>query len=233
MRAVSARLALLAVVVCGVMVAGCSHADYSPLTVPAASASSSPSAAGSASPTASPVSSAPAVPAACGTPFPNSVYLAIGSYIEPQTPANATYGTIYGYALTDSSGDYPLQSAPIDLRPGDTIQFVNVDPAAASGANGTSHSAAGFGSASFPATYTFPSQADLPIGATLSNTALWSTGEIPAEANVLCYSQTFTIPASGTYYFGDVDFYDSTSMRDVIIVSANAAQRRRTNNSFH
>jgi plastocyanin len=214
-----ARFVAFAALAFGAAITGCSHADYSSV-LPGATAT--PSSSASASPTAT----ATAIPATCGTAVPGSVYIAIGSYIEPETPIDPAYGTLYGYALTDSVGDYPLNSGPIDLKPGDTIQFVNVDPAAASGTDGTSHSAAGFQSASFPSDYTFPAAASDPVGSTLSTTALWSTGEIPAQADTLCYSQTLTVPASGTYYFGDVDFYDSTSMRDVIVVSSSAAQRR-------
>jgi hypothetical protein len=234
------RFVFLALVAGGIAIAGCSHANYAPLTLPSGTAtatasaspgsSASPSASASASAAASttPSASATVVPATCGTPVANSVYIAVGSYIEDESPVDATYGTLYGYAIVDSAGDYPLQSAPISLRPADTIQFVNVDPAAASGTDGTSHSAAGLESTSFPATYTFPSAAFSPVGSMLSDTADWSTGEIPAVATVLCYSQPITVPASGTYYFGDLDFYNLNSMRGVIVVSTNAPQFRKS-----
>ena len=128
--------------------------------------------------------------------------------------------------MVDSAGDYPLQSGTIELKPADTVQFVNVDPAAASGTAGTSHSAASFETAGFPANYTFPAAAFSPTGAALSDTALWSTGEIPAIADVLCYSQPLSVPGSGTYYFGDLDFYNLNSMRGVIVVSSSATQIR-------
>ena len=36
---------------------------------------------------------------------------------------------------------------------------------------------------------------------------------------MLCYSQAFTTPATGTFSFGDVDFYATANMRDVIVIS--------------
>jgi hypothetical protein len=234
-RQVLSRLALFAILACGLAIAGCSHADYSSLYAspsPSASASgsasptSSASASASASPTATPSSSASLAPAACGTPAPNSVFIAVGSYIEDESPTDPTYGTIYGYAIVDSAGDYPQTSSPIVLRPGDVVQFVNVDFPANGSSQGTSHSAASLQSASFPASYTFPSASFSPVGTMISNTTNWSTGEIPSYQTPLCYSQPLTVPASGTYAFGDLDFYNPNSMRDVIVVSSTAPQIR-------
>ncbi len=233
MPQVLSRLALCAIFACGFAIAGCSHADYSSLYAspsPSATASNSASptssASSSASPTATPSSSASVVPATCGTPLPNSVFIAVGSYIEDESPADPTYGTIYGYAIVDSAGDYPQTSSPIVLRPGDVVQFVNVDFPANGSSQGTSHSAASLQSSSFPASYTFPSAAFSPVGSAISNTTDWSTGEIPSYTTPLCYSQPLTVPASGTYAFGDLDFYNPNSMRDVIVVSATAPQIR-------
>lgn len=208
----------LALVACAACLGACSHANYNP---PLAGATATPSstASGTPSATATPTSA----PAVCGTAAPGAVYIAMGSYIEPGTP-DPTYGSVYGYAIVDTSGNYSLQATPLQLRPSDTIQFTNVDPPTASDANGTSHSAVGLQTAGFPEPHTFPSPAFSPSGSTFSNSVLWSTGEIPSEAAGLCYSQTFVVPASGAYYFGDLDFYNSVNMRDVIVVSSSAAQ---------
>lgn len=227
------RLVFLAIFACGFVVAGCSHADYSslyaspsPSATASGSASPTSSASASASPTATPSSSASIAPAACGTPLANSVFIAVGSYIEDESPPDPTYGTIYGYAIVDSAGDYPQTSSPIVLRPGDVVQFVNVDFPANGSTQGTSHSAASLQSASFPANYSFPNASFAPVGSTIGNTSNWSTGEIPSYQSPLCYSQPLTVPASGTYAFGDLDFYNPNSMRDVIVVSSTAPQMR-------
>jgi hypothetical protein len=227
------RLAFLAIFACGFAIAGCSHADYSslyaspsPSATASGSASPTSSASASASPTATPSSSASLAPAACGTPVANAVFIAVGSYIEDESPTDPTYGTIYGYAIVDSAGDYPQMSSPIVLRPGDVVQFVNVDFPANGSTQGTSHSAASLQSASFPGSYSFASASFSPVGSTISNTTNWSTGEIPSYVSPLCYSQPLTVPASGTYAFGDLDFYNPNSLRDVIVVSSTAPQIR-------
>jgi hypothetical protein len=203
------------------LLGGCSHANFTPQTTPTAS----PSASGSGSPTATPTGSATSTPVAtCATAAPGAIFIAMGSYIEPPDTPDPTYGSVYGYSLVDTSGNYPLVSSPITLKPNDTIQFTNVDPPTASDANGTSHSAAGLQTNGFPVPHPFPSAAFAPVGTTLSASTLWSTGEIASEAAALCYSQSFVLPASGTYYFGDLDFYNSVNMRDVIVVSSSAAQ---------
>ncbi len=56
---------------------------------------------------------------------------------------------------------------------------------------------------------------------------LWSTGRVTASStDTLCYSQSFSTPTQGTYAFGDYDYYTTTNMRDVIIVSSTATQSR-------
>jgi hypothetical protein len=202
---------------------GCSHADYTPSTTPTANPSSTASVSPSSTASAQPTASATPV-ADCGTAAPGAVYIAVGSYIEPPIPPDPTYGSVYGYSIVDSSGNYPLVASPIVLKPNDTIQFTNVDPPTADDANGTSHSAAGLQTSGFPTPYSFPSAAYQPVGTTVSNSALWSTGEIASEASQLCYSQSLVLPASGTYYFGDLDFYNSVNMRDVIVISSTATE---------
>jgi len=80
----------------------------------------------------------------------------------------------------------------------------------------------GFPTASFPATpYGFPSSASSQHGSALGSA--WPTGRIPINGVGICFSQAFTVPASGTFYFGDIDFYNLTNMRDVVVVSSAAA----------
>jgi hypothetical protein len=57
------------------------------------------------------------------------------------------------------------------------------------------------------------------------SSSLWSTGRVPASStDTLCYSQSFSTPTQGTFAFGDYDYYATTNMRDVIIVSSSATR---------
>ena len=210
-------LAFLAVIALGIS-AGCSGANYNPQpsVSPTPTSGSTASAAPSASPSGSPLP--------CNTPVAaGAQFIAIGLYIAPPATPDPTYGMVFGYALADSQGDIPVTAAVVTLRPGDQVQFVNVDPANSDGSNGNDHSAVGFQTQAFPATpYAFPAAADAPAGTTLGNGTLWSTGELPSTAAAPCYSQVFTVPASGVYYFGDLGYYNSLGMRDVLVVSASA-----------
>lgn len=154
-------------------------------------------------------------PGTCGPQAGNAVYVAMSSTI---TAANdPTYGPIAGYALTDSSGNAGTTTTTLILKPNDVVQFYNAEPAATA----PSHSAVGFVTAAFPAApYAFPSADGSAIGSAIG--ANWSTGRIPINGVGICFSQTFTVPSSGVYYFGDLDFYNLTNMRDVIIVSSTA-----------
>ncbi len=81
----------------------------------------------------------------------------------------------------------------------------------------------GFSSAAFPAVpYAFPSADASQIGTAIGTT--WSTGRIPINGVGICFSQTFTVPSSGVFAFGDLDFYNLNNMRDVIVVSSAANQ---------
>lgn len=213
-------LVLLAVIALGIS-AGCSGANYNPQP----SASATPAAGSTTAPSSAAPSAAPSgTPLPCNTPMASGAqFIAIGLYIAPPATPDPTYGTVFGYALADSQGNIPLTAAVVTLRPGDRVQFVNVDPANADGSNGNVHSAAGFLGQAFPAVpYAFAAAADAPAGTAFSNTTLWSTGELPSTAAAPCYSQAFTVPASGVYYFGDMGYYNSLGMRDVLVVSANA-----------
>lgn len=153
---------------------------------------------------------------------PNLVLIGIGSEVTEVT--NATYGQIAGYAVFDGI-DIPDEAqviskttsgAPITAT--NTVQFTNIEL----GNDTIYHSAAAFSGQAFPATpYTFPSPAASPTNTVIGSTAqpFWSTGRIPpAQNGDLCYSQEFTLEP-GTYYFGDVDYYNTvTSYRDVLVV---------------
>lgn len=197
--------------------AACSSANYNPPV--SAMPSNGPS------PVPAPTATATNAPAtACGAPVAGAIFIAIGSYIEPSVSPDATIGTTYGYALVDTSGNYPIQSTPIVVKPNDLVQFVNVDPPSAAGGAGNLHTATGLQSASFPPTHVFPASAFAPLGTTFSNVALWSTGTIPAIADALCYSQPLAVPSSGTFYFGDASFYNTTNLRGALVVSASASR---------
>jgi hypothetical protein len=47
---------------------------------------------------------------------------------------------------------------------------------------------------------------------------LWSTGRLASPVSEQCYSQTFTL-SPGVYYFGDLDYYNLSNFRDVLIVA--------------
>jgi hypothetical protein len=170
-------------------------------------------------PTASSTSSP--TPGACGTPSAsaNLVVVAMGNNIGPASVPK--YGTINGYAVVESgsfSGRATLINewlnggvlAPITSK--NVLQFTNVD------SGGALHSAVGFKGSSFPPVpYTFPSAAASPTATTVSTSTLWSTGRIQAAVSQQCYSQTFTL-RPGVYYFGDLDYYNLSNVRDALIV---------------
>jgi hypothetical protein len=198
-------------------------------------------------PAPTPTGGATPTPAPCGTPIANGVFVAMASYITATT--DPIYGLINGYALVATDGTYSNVAQPIRVRPGDVLQFVNVEPAPTASQAPIQHSAVSLQGATFPAATPSPSptptplssaspgttpgptpapiftsSAQSPIGSSIS-TALWSTGRVPASASdTLCYSQSFTTPVQGTYAFGDYDYYVSTNMRDVIIVTSSATQ---------
>jgi len=190
------------------LLAGCANLPKTGSTTVAA-ASPVPTTTPSASPSSSPS------PGICGAQATNAVYIAMSSTITATN--DPTYGAIFGYALTDSSGNPGTTTTPLVLKPNDVVQFYNAEPAATA----PSHSAVGFSTASFPAVpYTFPGVDATAFGSTIG--ASWSTGRIPINGVGICFSQTFTVPSSGVYYFGDIDFYNLTNMRDVIVVSSTA-----------
>lgn len=173
--------------------------------------------------TPTPSTSPTAVPSgSCNTTEstnPNLVLVGIGS--ELATAVSPSYGQIAGYALFDGT-DIPDQAQVISttlsgapITSADTLQFTNIE--LVSGA--VYHSAVGFPNQNFPAIpYAFPSPAASPSNSVIGS-GFWSTGRIPpAQNGQLCFSQVFTLDP-GTYYFGDLDYYNTiTSYRDVLVV---------------
>jgi hypothetical protein len=169
-------------------------------------------------------------PGVCGTPTSNAnlVVVAMGNNIGPTSDPN--YSTINGYTVVEG-GSFSSQAmlinkwlsqgvlAPITSK--NVIQFTNVD------SGGALHSAVGFKGDSFPKSpYTFPTAAASPTATAVSSSKLWSTGRIDAPVSQQCYSQTFTL-SPGIYYFGDLDYYNLSNFRDVLIVATPSANSRQ------
>jgi len=161
-------------------------------------------------------------PGVCSTPSTsaNVVWVAMGNDIEPTSAPKV--GGINGYAVVEN-GSFPSRATLINqwldqgivkpITSQNLIQFANVDP------GGAYHSAVGFKGASFPPVpHTFPSAAASPEATAVSTGTPWSTGRINPPIYQQCYSQTFSLKP-GVYYFGDLDYYNLSNFRDVIIVS--------------
>lgn len=171
-------------------------------------------------------------PGACSTPSSNAnlVVVAMGNEVAPTSAPK--YGAINGYAVVEN-GSVPPRATLINqwlnggvvspITSKNVIQFANVDT------TGALHSAVGFKGNHFPPTpYTFPSAAASPVATAVSTGILWSTGRVDAPIYQQCYSQTFTL-TPGVYYFGDLDYYNLSNFRDVLIVaSPPPARARRT-----
>lgn len=120
--------------------------------------------------------------------------------------------------VSGSDGKFPEQGTVISETPDgtpltsqNTLQFYNAEEAGST----ILHSAYGFGKG-FPNTpFSFPSPAPSPTGSAIAQ-ANWFTGRIASPSDTICYSQTFTL-ATGTYYFGDYDLYNTIAFRDVVI----------------
>jgi len=171
-------------------------------------------------------------PGACGTPNANAstVFVAMGNIIGPASMP--PYGTINGYSVVEQ-GQFPGQAMLINqwmnpvgtvgpITTSNVLQFVNVD------GTDTPHSAVGFKGEAFPRVpYTFPKAAASPTATAVSTTNLWSTGRVAAFlGSVPCYSQTFSL-SKGAYYFGDLDYYNLSNFRDVLIVVTPGPARYR------
>jgi hypothetical protein len=196
-------------VVCFALLAGCAKYGSGTGAIPSASPSAGPTIA----------------PGSCNTnpsTNPNVVIVGIGSEVTEVT--DPTYGQIAGYAVFDDT-DIPDLAQVISktalgnpITSSNTVQFTNIEL----GTDEIEHSAVAFSGHAFPAEpYTFSSNALNATNTVIGNTAqpFWSTGRIPpAQNGELCYSQEFTLEP-GTYYFGDLDYYNTvTSYRDVLVV---------------
>jgi hypothetical protein len=203
---------------CVVAAGGCSHVAN--LTPPAGS---SPTPSGSQSPGSSPTptsnpSASPSGLCTITTRDPNATIVVS---IDPDfAAANTSYGTVFGYAQFDPTVDptLPPSASAIAAKTSDLVVFANYDPGL------IAHSATGFlGVSAFPGEpYPFPSADASPVATTISSGA-WSTGSLASFGNTsstICYSQTFSLPTTGTFYFGDDPLYNSpSSFRGVIVVS--------------
>jgi hypothetical protein len=199
---------------------GCSHiANLTPTTPSTSSGSATPSASGAATSSPSPAPSAtPTGTCAVQDLDPNAT---IVISIDPDFAASSTtYGSIFGYAVFDPTAQatQPPAAQIVKAHTSDLVVFANYDPGL------TAHSAVGFpGVSAFPAEpYSFPSSDASPVASAISNAA-WSTGSLASFGNTsstICYSQTFSVPSPGTFYFGDDPLYNSpSSFRGVIVVS--------------
>jgi hypothetical protein len=172
-------------------------------------------------PTPTSSSTASPTPGVCGTPASNTslVVVAMGNNIGAVTVAK--YGVINGYTVVEN-GSFSNKATLIDqwlnqgvlspITSNNILQFTNVDT------GGAQHSAVGFtGNAFPPIPYAFPSAAASPVATGVSTGSLWSTGRVQPPSYQQCYSQAFTLKA-GTYYFGDLDYYNLSNFRDVLIV---------------
>jgi hypothetical protein len=197
---------------CAIAGGGCAHiSNFAP------SGTSSPTGSSSPGTTPTPISSGSAE-CAIQTRDPNATIVVS---IDPDfAAANTTYGTVFGYAGYDPTGiaTPPPTAQVITATTSDLVIFANYDP-------GTiSHTATGFpGVSAFPPEpYPFPASAASPEASTISSAA-WSTGTLESFGNtssVVCYSQTFSFPSTGTFYFGDDPLYNSpSSFRGAITVS--------------
>jgi hypothetical protein len=185
--------ATLAAAACFVGIGGCAHLST-----------------GSVAPL--PTASATPIAAACNaSAATNAQIVAISPLITPTS--DPVYGVIAGYGLV-SGGTSSNVAAPVVVGPSATIQFFNDDQAGSQ----LRYSAAGIpGVAAFPGpTYTFPPSASAQSGTQINASSSWSTGFLAGQ----CYSQTFTIGAPGTYYFGDVTYYGLGNLRDVIVATS-------------
>lgn len=166
-------------------------------------------------PIPNPSASPSAPPSSCNALQPTTTAI-IGMGSSFTAVVDPTYGAVNGYAEGSTQLLFPNTASPISLHSGDLVQFVNTEsgsPAA------VYHSAALIVKASSfpPVPYTFPAADASPAGNAI-NAQAWSTGRIPPIQPLgYCFSQQFTAQ-SGTYYFGDVDYYNTANMRDVIVV---------------
>jgi len=180
-------------------------------------------------PTPSPTPTVTPSPGPCATMDannPNLVVVAMAGAIN--FVQIKPYPTVFGYGVSDSELDIPTQSGLINvttlggsspITTQNTIQFFNGEALGSS----TLHSAYGFTQKSFPANYTFPSPAPSPTATTIASNVNWFTGRVATQdsSGTPCFSPEFKLSA-GTYYFGDIDAYNATRFRGILIVATPA-----------
>jgi hypothetical protein len=195
-RLLPVALALTAGTSLIVAMGGCAHPQYG--SVPSV--------------TPTPVVTATPSAAPCVlTPTVGAQIVAISPLITQVT--DPTFGIVGGYGLV-VNGNVGNTSAPIYVTPSSTIQFFDNDQTGSQ----LRYSAVGIpGVSAFPApTYTFPPAAINQTGTAITNASTWSTGLLAGQ----CYSQPLTIAGSGTYFFGDYNYYALGNLRDVIVATA-------------
>jgi len=183
-------------VACAAVMSACSSSGAtvgSPMpqssTAPAQVPSFTPSGPSS-SPTSSPS------PASSPTAQPQVVHVGF----QHLTTTDPTYGQVSFYSPATGN------AAVVRVVKNSQVVFSN-------DGSGSPHTASGFGSTGFPATFDNVS-GTTASGTTIDNGMTWSTGSLnPGQT-----SSAFTVPA-GTYYFGCAYHYNSNAMRDVIVSS--------------
>lgn len=140
----------------------------------------------------------------------NAQIVAISPLITPTN--NPSYGVIAGYGPV-TNGSAANVASPILVTPGSAVQFFDNDQLGSQ----LTYSAVGIpGVSAFPApAFTFPPSALAASGSQITASATWSTGLLAGQ----CYSQAFTVPSAGTYFFGDYTYYGLGNVRDVIVAA--------------
>ena len=179
-------------------------------------------------PTPTSSSTASPTPGVCGTPAVNShlVVVAMGNNIGAVTVAKSGVSTAIPWSRTAASPTGP-QSSTSGSTGASSPRSLQATSAVYECRYGRrEHSAVGFIGNAFPRVpYTFPSAAASPVATAVSSSSLWSTGRVSAPTYQQCYSQAFTLTA-GTYYFGDLDYYNLSNFRDMLIVATPAPAAR-------
>ena len=153
-------------------------------------------------PTTGPVTSG----CATGTSATSSGSTVLVLMSEGLTVGTSSAGAIAGYLDNAVPG---VQSQPVIVTvtgTTPTIQFFNAEPTGSA----VVHSAAAVTGTSFPTTFTFDPTLQVADGTVIAQTG-WSTGPV----NPQCYSRTFSVPATGTFLFGDLQLFSSTSIGGV------------------
>jgi hypothetical protein len=160
------------------------------------------------SPTPSPTSGPVTTGCGTGTSTTTSGSTVLVLMSEGLTLGSSSAGAIAGFLDNAVPG---VQSQPVIVTvtgttPPPTIQFFNAE------APGSAivHSAAAVTGSSFPTTFAFDPGEQVAEGTVIAQTG-WSTGPV----NPQCYSRTFSVTAAGTFLFGDLQLFSSTSVGGV------------------